>query len=218
MTYCLEKIDYKGWTIRLNADPEPDNPREWSNLGIMACWHRRYCLGDTQPQETPHEFLKGLARQAVNPDYPENLLESNLEKLLESHYAILPLYLYDHSGITMATKSFTCPWDSGQVGLIYCKLSKAQKEWGPLKKDALKEKALLTLQSEVETYTQYLEGDVVGWTIEDPSGEEIESVWGYFPDSSKGYARRWEYPIREAKNAIDFCIQTQMHNNPSLAT
>ena len=28
---------------------------------------------------------------------------------------ILPLYLYDHSGITMNTCGFSCPWDSGQV-------------------------------------------------------------------------------------------------------
>ena len=26
---------------------------------------------------------------------------------------ILPLYLYDHSGITMNTTGFSCPWDSG---------------------------------------------------------------------------------------------------------
>ncbi len=34
-------------------------------------------------------------------------------------YVILPLYLYDHGGITMRTNPFSCPWDSGQVGWIY---------------------------------------------------------------------------------------------------
>ena len=34
-------------------------------------------------------------------------------------YVILPLYLYDHSGITISTRPFSCPWDSGQVGWIY---------------------------------------------------------------------------------------------------
>ena len=29
---------------------------------------------------------------------------------------ILPLYLHDHSGLTMNTSGFHCPWDSGQVG------------------------------------------------------------------------------------------------------
>lgn len=34
-------------------------------------------------------------------------------------YVILPLYLYDHSGITISTEPFSCPWDSWQVGWIY---------------------------------------------------------------------------------------------------
>ena len=29
------------------------NPRDWDNLGVMACWHRRYDLGDEQPQCSP---------------------------------------------------------------------------------------------------------------------------------------------------------------------
>lgn len=210
MTPCLEKIDYKGWTIRLETDPEPANPREWSNLGHMVCWHRRYHLGDEQPRKSPVEFLRDLARQAVSPNYPETLLETHLEKILDAHYAIVPLYLYDHSGISMNTKPFSCPWDSGQVGLIYCRLSEAQKEWGPLKKKDLKEKTLGALAAEVETYTQYLEGDVAGWIIENEDGEEIESVWGYFPNDS--YASRWEAPLCEARAAIDRCLQESMEN------
>ena len=28
----------------LSHDPDPQNPRENDNLGVMACWHRRYNL------------------------------------------------------------------------------------------------------------------------------------------------------------------------------
>jgi hypothetical protein len=209
MNNPLEKTQYKGWTIRLETDPEPANPREWDNLGHMACWHRRYTLGDEQPETSPEEFLKALAQQAVSQNYPEPLLEANLEKILEDHYAIAPLYLYDHSGISMSTKPFSCPWDSGQVGLIYCKLSDAQKEWGNLDKKRLKEKALQCLANEVEAYTQYLEGDVTGWIIENEQGEEIDSVWGYFPDDSQGYSNRWKTPLAEAQEAIDLCLSEQ---------
>ena len=41
---------------------------------------------------------------------------------------ILPLYLYDHSGITMNTCGFSCPWDSGQVGWIYADKAMIDKE------------------------------------------------------------------------------------------
>ena len=49
----------------------------------------------------------------------------NLDK-----YVILPLYLYDHSGITMSTSVFSCPWDSGQVGWIYAEKKKLIEETG----------------------------------------------------------------------------------------
>lgn len=41
---------------------------------------------------------------------------------------ILPLYLYDHSGITMNTCGFSCPWDSGQVGWIYYRMFRIAAE------------------------------------------------------------------------------------------
>ena len=45
-----------------------------------------------------------------------------LISMLESidGFVFLPLYLFDHSGITMNTSGFSCPWDSGQVGWIFC--------------------------------------------------------------------------------------------------
>lgn len=47
--------------------------------------------------------------------------EDELQEVLDSldKYIILPLYLYDHGGITMSTGPFSCPWDSGQLGWIY---------------------------------------------------------------------------------------------------
>ena len=45
-------------------------------------------------------------------------------------YVILPLYLYDHGGITMSTGAFSCSWDSGQVGWIYAEKKKFIEETG----------------------------------------------------------------------------------------
>ena len=51
----------------------------------------------------------------------EELSSGEFRSIVEAlgKYVILPLYLYDHSGITMSTGPFSCPWDSGQVGWIY---------------------------------------------------------------------------------------------------
>jgi len=106
------------------------SPREWDNLGTMVCFHRKYNLGDK------HDFKDTTA----------------LDKFLKSKEvaAFLPLYLYDHSGITMATTPFHCKWDSGQVGYIYA--TKAQAETWGVKGKHLKER----LQAEVAEYDEYL--------------------------------------------------------------
>ena len=113
-------------------------------------------------------------------------LEAELDRLKEealSNYVILPLYLYDHGGITMSTSSFACSWDSGQVGWIYMTLGQAMENWhhlsDPENRDTLIKLAERCLRAEVEEYDAYLRGDAWGYTIEDERGDEIESCWGF---------------------------------------
>ena len=45
----------------LKQDDDPTDPREDQDwLGTMACWHRRYNLGDEQPKCDPEEHIRGL--------------------------------------------------------------------------------------------------------------------------------------------------------------
>lgn len=131
-------------TVKIVQDLDPESPREWDNLGTMACWHSRYTLGDVQPSEDPEEYLA---------DLPEGSI-------------VLPLYLYDHSGITMSTGAFGCPWDSGQVGIIHVSPERIRAEYGD-DSEASREKARAVLESEVKVYDQYLTGDVWGFVAEE---------------------------------------------------
>ena len=102
-------MNYKGHTIKIEQEVCGDSPREWDNLGTMVCAHRRYELGD---------------KNFNNGDDAKAFLD-------EQDIAVsLPLYLYDHSGITMNTTGFTCPWDSGQVGIIFVSRETILKEYG----------------------------------------------------------------------------------------
>ncbi|RLC83547.1 MAG: hypothetical protein DRJ03_16845 [Chloroflexi bacterium] len=154
--------------LRIEMDPDPINYREETdcNIGIMVCWHRGYTLGDEQPKEDPEEYREGL---------PKNRIE-------------LPLYLYDHSGITMRTTPFSCRWDSGQVGFIYT-TPKRMKELGV---DV--DKAEEYLRIEVEQYDHLITGNVYGFTLfkidtcENCGNEEektIDSCWGFYGDDHK---------------------------------
>lgn len=95
---------------------------------------------------------------------------------------MLPLYLYDHSGITMNTRGFHCQWDSGQVGWIYITDEQANTEWsGEYKKTT--EQIREYLREEVKIYDMYLTGSVYGFVLNDPDGEHEDSCWGFLGDN-----------------------------------
>ncbi len=109
-----------------------------------------------------------------------------INKILDANYIILPLGLLDHSGITMYVGSgaHSCDyggWDSGQVGFIYMTKAKAIEEWGKKRLTkhvrAMAEKCL---RCEVQTYDQFLTGDVYGFVISDSEGNDVDSCWGHF--------------------------------------
>lgn len=93
---------------------------------------------------------------------------------------ILPLYLYDHGGITISTGSFGCPWDSGQIGWIYATADIVRSEYGDTSKKN-RETARALLESEVQTYDLYLTGQCYGYRcLEDE--DEGDSCWGFLGD------------------------------------
>ena len=149
-----------GYYAELFYDTDPESPREWSNIGTMVCAHKRYNLGDVHISNS-----EDLEKFHSNLDELKNL--------------ILPLYLYDHSGITMSTKPFSCPWDSGQVGVIYVSHENIKKEWGELTPETLK-KAEDCLKAEVDVYDEYITGQVYGYRICNSDGEDLESLHGIF--------------------------------------
>jgi hypothetical protein len=122
-------------------------------------------------------------------EYANRFVRPRIDKLIDAAMegcVILPLYLMDHSGITMSVGPFACGWDSGQVGWIICDKETIDRDFNGDRD--LAEKCLL---AEVMTYDQYLTGDVYGFIVEerdeDDEGEEawehVDSCWGFYgPD------------------------------------
>jgi hypothetical protein len=182
-TAKMETTEYKGYTIKIEQDDEPTDPRSWDNLGTMICFHPNYNLGDT------HDLKPANFRSAKR-------IEEYIEKKLKGHI-ILPLYLYDHSGITMNTTGFSCRWDSGLVGFIYITAKKIRHEYNAKRiSKKLKERVSGYLVNEVKEYDQFLTGDVWGYRdIEDPDGNVLDdSCWGFFGI---------EHCITEAESIVD---------------
>ncbi len=134
--------------LKITQDEFAGNPRvDWDNLGNMICFHSRYNLGDYEKAKNydPKEYYSLKKRKDV---------------------VILPLYLYDHSGITMNTTGFSCNWDSGQIGFIYVTHEEIRKQMQVGRvTQAMRDKVKTYLEGEVETYDQYLTGNVHCFSI-----------------------------------------------------
>lgn len=163
--------NYKGYTIALHYDEDAESPREWDNVFTMACWHRRYNLGD------------------IHND------DSLIPKIRRMKYA-WPLYLYDHSGITISMGAFSDPWDSGQVGWIYATVDKLRHELG---RNFTPEKAKQMAEAEVAEYDKYIRGEAYFIEIL-KDGETIDTVGGYL-----GAEYAWE----EGRSMVDGEIDHQ---------
>ena len=139
--------------FRVYNDENPIDPREWDNLGTMACFHNRYRLGDSNLPFSSSDF----------DSWSE--MEDYLWKSLDAAI-VIPLFMYDHSGITIQAYPFDCRWDSGQIGFIYVTKDKLRQEYG-VKKLGKKilTKAEERLRNEIVTYDQYVTGDVYGFEI-----------------------------------------------------
>jgi len=190
----IDTVEYKNYKIKIHSDENPESPREWDNLGTMICFLSTYDLGD----EKTDYFQKDV-----------NIFE-DWRKVNEDRLVILPLYLYDHSGITMSTTRFSCPWDSGQVGWIYAFTKDIVEEFGKKRmSEALKKKAENILQREVEAYDDFLTGNVYGYVIETDEEEHLDSCWGFYGDPEKSglleYAKSF---IDEYVKQIDFLEET----------
>jgi len=162
------------YEIEIIPDSNPESPREWDNLGIMVCQHRRYNLGDK------HMY-----------DLRDCNSWSDVQKELEYPPVILNLYLYDHSGITISCEPFGDKWDSGQIGFIIATKETLLKEYGKIDEEVI-QKAINILKGEVETYDTYLRGDVYGYRISEVSVcdhghehmEEVDSCWGCYGEDA----------------------------------
>jgi len=174
--------------VEIVQDEDPIDPREVDNITKMVCFHKRYNL----PNET--EIKSG--------DFEdwEDLNKFLIEKCDAAF--ISPIYMLDHSGITISTKNFNDMWDSGQIGFIYITYKSILEN--KLKDEQAKE----LLETDVKIYDDYLTGNVYGFkkfkkvkirTLRQKEGilgeiisdvtkdelEEIDSCWGFFGDNFK---------------------------------
>ena len=173
---------------RIEQDNDAENPRNWDNLTTLICLHNRYELGDKHDYKTENYQSWKELEDAINEN--ENPIE------------IYRLFLYDHSGLRIKIGSFQgllpqghAEFDSGMVGFAIVTQKSVDEMGTPL--DKIDEQ----VQGEIETYDDYLSGQVCGFVITDECKEcqheiIVDSCWGFY--GSEGY----KLAELEAQNTI----------------
>lgn len=186
-------VKSNGLTLNVDIDITPLHPRkDFDNLGVMACWHRRYDLGDKNSYPTSQDFWDDA-------------------ELQEDIFVKMKVYGYDHGGITISSTPFSCPWDSGTLGLIYATKTDVLKEYGDLS-DETKKKVTERLEGEIKDYDNYLTSDYYYFTIEDENGKVIDSCGSFGGDSMPDILNAMkENADKDYSHLFDKMIDKQSH-------
>ena len=181
-------IEYKGLKIHIEYEEDPFGPGDWSLLGTFVHKSNRY----------------SFANDDINVrDYSS----SEIQELLDSSI-YLPVYMYDHSGITINTTGFSCPWDSGLFGYYIVDKDKVRYEYSVKRiSKKLKEKCEKILKNEIQLWDDYCTGNVFSYSVQDNDGNVIDSCSGYYGNSGIAQA------INEAKHFIDYRTSFNYNDN-----
>lgn len=168
---AIESIEYRGYTIEIYQDEFPENPlTEWDGNVEFCCWHRGYDLGNSE------RFGNRLEGPEECQEYAKR-----------TRSILLPLYMYDHSGIALSLGRdypFNCRWDSGQLGYILIDREWLRKHYGKkyfTKK--IRQQLLKSAEANVQLYNDYLSGAVYGYNVE-KAGDSCCGFYGYDHEKS----------------------------------
>jgi hypothetical protein len=223
MSYEFHTEEYKGCTIRIEQDEHREDPRtDYDHLSTMIPWdneHPHRGLTDYDRES----LICGLARNqlavreklidkmfidlddheglADDPRYMDLPDADELIELACADNVILPYNYYDGS---QSSVSETSDWERC-TGYIYIPMNVARDNWSGTDEE-IRAAAEACLRAELKELDQWINGNVAGWIAEDPDGKHIDSCWGYYPDE---YPKEWDYPISEARSAIDHWAKEQ---------
>lgn len=192
----------KEFNVDVYREEYPSSPREWSEGSTtMLCAHKRYDFGDVKDFPTSEyceSFKDNLAlyvKREFNCPIPQSgfdawddLNRQGLDcayKWAEANLIILPVYMYEHSGIVLKCTPFSCAWDSGQIGFIFA-TKKEVCGWYGVKRitKAIRERAEASLRAEVDDYSDYIEGNVYCYSSVNDLDIGCGGFYGYDHDKN----------------------------------
>ena len=111
-----------------------------------------------------------------------------------TEFEAFELFAYVHSGAQFSLSPFSCQWDSGPCGFVYVKRG---LDFGGSNEEIA--------EGFVRTLNSVFSGDVYGFIVLDPEGNEVDSCFGFVGDD--GETDTWGGALTEARDIVDYCVR-----------
>lgn len=153
-------VDDKGNKYKLTVEQDylPFDPLDAEDMVQVYCWHHSYELGMKHDWEEPQDFV----------DYiHENIGSDNV--------CILPLILYDHSGLSISTTTdwpFNDRWDAMRVGWAF--VTKQHMLSEGYSEDNWRKEGYKLIKDVIKDYDTYLRGDIWWYSLQKQVTIEIK--------------------------------------------
>ena len=184
--YVIEEVNEEPkYSVRIERDELTEYPFEYDDVFTLYSNHRYF-----NPDK---HTLRELFNDEGNLPTLEQLNSSR------SDYEHFRIYSYEHGMMTVSSRPFSCPWDSGLLGIV------------AVKKEDVKD-TKEAFESYVKTLDQVLQGDVYTFIIEDELGEHVDSCGGFYGHDESTLEEMLCYipneygiTLEDLKKAMDNC-------------
>ena len=141
--------DNNGHFFKLFYDEYSDSPRLDDNVATILTWEKNY----SSPDENDDTFEEFAEKHGVDISKKWDL-DSIMEAMRKEGYYVVPVYALHHGVSHYSINDFNDPWDSGVVGVAFCK----KQEGLPDDDDYLRR----IIDREVKTYDAWVNGEIYG--------------------------------------------------------
>ena len=173
--------DNSGHFFKLFYDEYSESPRLCDNVATILTWERNY----NSPDENDDTFEEFAEKHGVDVSQEWNL-DSVMDAMREEGYYVVPVYALHHGVSHYSTHDFHDPWDSGVVGVAFCK-----KQEGLYDND---DYLRGIIDQEIKEYDAWVNGEIYGIALLSQDGTVL--------DESAGYMMSYENKIEALKDML----------------
>lgn len=170
-----------GYRVDIDAMEHAENPLKDSDchIGELVLWRRARQEYDWNTSDKYAELLdRWHERVQGRPTDRDYAVLDRWLRVFHGVPVILPVALLDHSGLAVRLgTSFMCDpggWDTSHLG--FWMATPELIEQSGVKLEGLEE----GLRNDFTEFAGWVSGEVYGFRITDPQGEEVDSCWGFY--------------------------------------